>query len=98
MYYKYPKFGIGDTVKIIGEKAWTMNPYLTGPFKIVAVNGDPDYIYEVELSDGSKLNYAEEMLEEVKPTDPNDACSCSTRDLLFFGHKCGRKAPIDKRK
>lgn len=32
-----------------------------------------------------------EEAEEEKP------CPCSVRDLLTWGHKCGRKAPIDRR-
>lgn len=27
----------------------------------------------------------------------NDECNCTSVDLLTFGHKCGRKAPIDTR-
>lgn len=30
-------------------------------------------------------------------TPSNGDCNCSTKDLLWVGHKCGRKAPIDRR-
>jgi hypothetical protein len=28
----------------------------------------------------------------------HDQCPCSVRDLLWVGHRCGRKAPIDTRR
>lgn len=31
------------------------------------------------------------------PEAKKDDCGCSSKDLLDFGHKCGRKAPIDRR-
>ena len=32
-----------------------------------------------------------------KKQEEKDTCSCTTRDLLNFGHRCGRLAPIDRR-
>lgn len=32
----------------------------------------------------------------VKIGEVQADCSCSTKDLLWFGHKCGRRAEIDK--
>ena len=34
--------------------------------------------------------------EPVKAAVSNE-CPCSARDLLFWGHRCGRKAKIDTR-
>jgi hypothetical protein len=35
---------------------------------------------------------------ETGPAKPVEKpCECTSRDMLTFGHKCGRKAPIDRR-
>lgn len=36
----------------------------------------------------------EELYSKESPEKPSD-CNCTSRDLLTFGHRCGRKAPID---
>lgn len=53
---------------------------------------------EGDLKDGLKW-MAEDLKKRFGLSDDSSAddCSCSTRDLFTFGHKCGRKAPIDKR-
>lgn len=30
------------------------------------------------------------------PSEQSTPCNCTSRDLLTFGHRCGRKAPIDR--
>ena len=39
---------------------------------------------------------AEILGKPLPETKDEDECPCTARDLLWYGHKCGRKAPIDK--
>lgn len=39
---------------------------------------------------------SKEVVSVQPMSQVQDECKCSARDLLTFGHRCGRKAPIDR--
>lgn len=77
--------------------------YLTGPLKILAIDRtmSTDFAYEFAYPkglDGTNFWLFEDEIDVYEGESAvSDSCPCSARDLLHFGHRCGRKAPIDRK-
>lgn len=94
-------FKIGDKVRIKSKILENMKPFWGGTPEfdtfsgILEVKGITDSMVIFNYtSSGGSFNLLEDEVEFAALLNPN--CSCSIQDLMNFGHKCGKKAPIDK--
>lgn len=100
-------FQVGDLVRIKSKilngmkYTWENTPQwttFTSILKVKSFYASSYCQFDYPPSIGDHFNVLQEDLElattNIKNVDAD--CSCSTRDLLNFGHKCGKKAPIDR--